>query len=307
MRYWKVASKKNQIQIVKNPEGLPDVIQSWLSSLNGGDVTTRRTYASAVLTRGMPIIARLGGAPSIRKAEASIVMDILRERYSEATVNLTVSALSSLWQVMIDREIVRENPFAHVRRRQPKVIVGERLLSHEEVLAVVAGARTQRDKVLLRLLYVTGARVSEIVRPRSAGPNNARGLRWRDVRRVQDGATVTLFGKGSKTRAVWIPSPLSEDVWNLSRTHRPNDAIFPVTRVRAWQIIKDAAKRANVTEAVSPHWLRHSHGVESQAQGAPINVLQAQLGHARLETTGIYTRVAPGHGTSAYVRDPGAR
>jgi len=68
-----------------------------------------------------------------------------------------------------------------------------------------------------------------------------------------------------------------------------------------WAIVKEAAKRAGIKKDVSPHFMRHSHATHALERGAPIHLVQAQLGHASLTTTSKYTHVRPDDTSSRYL------
>jgi integrase/recombinase XerD len=180
-------------------------------------------------------------------------------------------------------------------RRLPKS------LTVDEVLALLTGAGgdsasdgplTLRNRALLELLYSTGARISEAV-----------GL---DVDDIDTAArSVLLRGKGGKQRLVPVGRP-AIDALNayyvrgrpeLARRGRGTPAIFlnarggRLSRQSAWQVLQDAADRAGITTAVSPHTLRHSFATHLLDGGADVRVVQELLGHASVTTTQIYTLV----------------
>jgi integrase/recombinase XerD len=180
-------------------------------------------------------------------------------------------------------------------RRLPKS------LSVDEVLALLEGAGgesdadtplTLRNRALLELLYSTGARISEAV-----------GLDVDDID-VQS-RSVLLHGKGGKQRLVPIGRPavsaleayLVRGRGDLARRGKGTPAIFlnarggRLSRQSAWQVLQDAAERAGVTSAVSPHTLRHSFATHLLEGGADVRVVQELLGHASVTTTQIYTLV----------------
>ncbi|HWE91733.1 MAG TPA: site-specific tyrosine recombinase XerD [Pseudonocardiaceae bacterium] len=152
--------------------------------------------------------------------------------------------------------------------------------------------RVLRDRALLELLYSTGARVSEAV-----------GLDVDAVDRTE--RTVLLDGKGGAQRLVPIgrPALAALDTYlvrarpALASHGRGIPAIFlnarggRLSRQSAWQIIKDAAQRAGIGVAVSPHTLRHSFATHLLEGGADIRVVQELLGHASVTTTQVYTLV----------------
>jgi integrase/recombinase XerD len=151
-----------------------------------------------------------------------------------------------------------------------------------------------RDHAILHVLYATGCRVSEVV-----------GLRTTSV--IADHRLLRAFGKGNKERLVpiadealrWVQRYQTEvrpalrarakrdpgDVLFLSRTGRALD------RVRLYQVVQAACRRAGLGVACSPHALRHSFATHLVAGGADLRSVQEMLGHASLQTTQIYTHV----------------
>ena len=180
-------------------------------------------------------------------------------------------------------------------RRLPKS------LTVDEVLALLDGAGgdseadgplTLRNRALLEVLYSTGARISEAV-----------GLDVDDV--DTHSRSVLLRGKGDKQRLVPIgrPAVSALDAYlvrgrpDLARRGKGTAAIFlnarggRLSRQSAWQVLQDAAKRAGISSAVSPHTLRHSFATHLLEGGADVRVVQELLGHASVTTTQIYTLV----------------
>jgi integrase/recombinase XerD len=188
-------------------------------------------------------------------------------------------------------------------RRLPKS------LALDEVLALLDGAGgdaptdgplTLRNRALLELLYSTGARISEAV-----------GLDVDDV--DTQARSVLLRGKGGKQRLVPVgrPAIAALDAYLVrgrpdlagrgrrvgSGRSGPGPAIFlnarggRLSRQSAWQVLQDAAERAGITVAVSPHTLRHSFATHLLDGGADVRVVQELLGHASVTTTQIYTLV----------------
>lgn len=149
-----------------------------------------------------------------------------------------------------------------------------------------------RDRGLLELLYGTGARISEAV-----------GLDVDDVDLV--GGSVLLRGKGGKQRLVPLGSYARRAVQRYLEGARPrlvqrgrgtpalwlNARGGRLSRQTAWAVLRAAAEKAGVLEAVSPHTLRHSFATHLLDGGADVRVVQELLGHASVTTTQLYTLV----------------
>jgi integrase/recombinase XerD len=154
-----------------------------------------------------------------------------------------------------------------------------------------------RDRALLEFLYATGARISE-----------ALAMTLDDV--VGDdlrcAPAVRVTGKGNKQRIVPVGS-FARDALDayltrsrpslVSARGRASAAVFvgnrggALSRQNAWLILRRAAERAQITQPLSPHTLRHSFATHVLAGGADIRVVQELLGHSSVSTTQIYTKV----------------
>jgi len=168
-------------------------------------------------------------------------------------------------------------------------------LSREEMLAVIGppgtGWVSQRDHLLLGLLYNTGARVSEIIPVKVA-----------DI--VLDGtASVHLHGKGRKHRAVplWKSTVQEIRAWlRLNPRFGGGSVLLPnrngqaMTRNNVAQrldLAVAAASRTNPGLAgrrISPHTIRHSTAMHLLQSGVDISVIALWLGHESPKTTYLY-------------------
>ena len=154
-----------------------------------------------------------------------------------------------------------------------------------------------RDYLLLELLYSTGARVSEVV-----------GINLNDIASTEvngeEISVIKLRGKGGKERLVPLGSFAKKAIDDYLVRTRPKlqkreseSALFlntrgtRLSRVSAWDIVKQSATRSNLTSRVTPHVFRHSYATHLLDGGADIRVVQELLGHASVTTTQIYTLI----------------
>ena len=176
----------------------------------------------------------------------------------------------------------------------------QRILEESEVARLIDAAPEGRDRVLLKLLYVSGARVSEIC-----------GLKWCDAMARQEGGQITVYGKGGKTRAILLKPKVWQQLLSLkSEAAGAVDPIFasrkgggPLDVSQVRRIVYAAARQAGLAQKVSPHWMRHAHASHALDRSAPIHLVQATLGHASVSTTGRYLHARPNESSSFYLPD----
>ena len=168
-------------------------------------------------------------------------------------------------------------------------------LTRPEMMAVLGQPgeswSSQRDHLLLAMLYNTGARVSEMI-----------GVRVVDV--ILDGsACVHLHGKGRKLRSIPLSKSTVVEIraWlRLNLTLRGEAALLPnrdgnaMCRSNDTQRLSLAVTRATAeqpslaTKRVSPHTLRHTSAMHLLQSGMPFNVIALWLGHESTTTTHRY-------------------
>jgi integrase/recombinase XerD len=224
------------------------------------------------------------------------------EGYAPATVARRVHVVRSLYAFAHDVGYVPFNVTVPVKAPKVKDALAERIMRLEDVLRIIDREPDFRNRVLLRFLYASGARVSEVA-----------GLHWRDcIERSTpegepDAGQVTLFGKGGKTRVVLLSSATWQELVSLRKTENPDEAVFPskrtgtaLTTSAIFRVVKAAAQRAGM-QRPSPHWLRHAHASHALDRGAPLHLVQATLGHQNVATTGRYLHARPDDSSSMYL------
>ena len=204
------------------------------------------------------------------------------------SVNSAVSALRFFFTVTLDRpDLARRLTVVRHPRRLPAV------LSAEEVVLLLQAAPGAKYKSALATAYGAGLRVSEVVALKVGDIDSERMLL-----RVER-------GKGRKDRHAMLSPQLLDLLrawWREGRQRGillPRGWLFPgrnpIEPLSARQLnraVHAAAEAAGIKKRVSPHTLRHSFATHLLEQDTDIRVIQVLLGHAKLDTTALYTRVA---------------
>jgi len=284
---------------IQQPETMPSqadsdqqLIALWLNSHTSEH--TRRAYAADVAR----LLAHTGG-----KSLAATTLSELQSfaesmgALSAGSRKRTINAIKSLLSFGQKVGYLRFNVGAALKAPKPKNTLAQRILSEAEVHAMIALTRKQRDQVLLRVLYASAGRVSEVC-----------ALTWQDAQPNGESGQVTLFGKGEKTRAV----VLSRQTWQALQAIRPagakaTDPIFKsqkggsLDESQVHRIVRSAAKRAGIAGNVSPHWLRHSHATHALDRGASVALVRDTLGHSSLSVTSMYTHAKPSESSALHL------
>ncbi|MBZ5623510.1 MAG: tyrosine-type recombinase/integrase [Acidobacteriia bacterium] len=208
----------------------------------------------------------------------------------------TLAAIKSLLGFCQRMLYIATNPAAELLLPGYENRLAERIVPEDEVARMLATEATERDSLLLRLLYGAGLRVSELC-----------GLRWRNLRQHGNAGQIAVFGKGGKTRSITLPAPLMTDLYRFRNGAGAELPVFssrsgrPLDRGRVRIIVRTAAQAAGLDEQVSPHWLRHAHASHALDHGAPIHLVQATLGHSSVATTSAYLHARPGDSSSRFL------
>jgi site-specific recombinase XerD len=233
--------------------------------------------------------------------------------------NQVVSALRFFYRHVLDRpELVPLVPFGKKPRTLPVV------LSPEQVARLLGTVPPGRNRLMFRIAYGCGLRVSELTHLRVPDIDSARSLLW------------VRHGKGNKDRGVPLPEVLLHELRDHWQVHRPRDWLFPgptgqplhvATLQRPFQV---ARRRAGLPERVTIHTLRHCYATHLLETGTDLPTLQRLLGHNDISTTMRYLHlradrlprvrspleqlgpsgIPPGHGATGPGtggRDPGRR
>jgi len=228
--------------------------------------------------------AFLGRSPDTATSEDLRLyqLHMTKTHVSPPSINAAILALRFFFRVTLERDdLVRRLMLVREPRRAPTV------LSPEEVARLLAAAAGVKYKAALSVAYGAGLRVSEVVALKVSDIDNERMLL-----RVEQ-------GKGQKDRFVMLSPQLLEllrDWWWVARPRAwlfPGlDPVNPMSTRQLCRAVRTAAQAAGIAKRVSPHTLRHSFATHLLEQNVDIRVIQVLLGHARLDTTALYTRVA---------------
>jgi len=240
----------------------------------------RKDYVRHVRT----FAAFLGRSPDTATSEdlRRFQLNMAQQQISAGSINAAVAALRFFFNVTLERpDLVRNLTTVNTPCRAPVV------LSQEEVAHLLEAAPGLKVKAALSVAYGAGLRVSEVV-----------ALKVSDI----DSERMTLRverGKGQRDRYVMLSPQLLELLREWWRSARPQAWLFPgqnpVNPMSARQLnraVHAAKNLAGISKRVSMHTLRHSFATHLLEQGVDIRVIQVLLGHAKLETTALYTRVA---------------
>lgn len=201
---------------------------------------------------------------------------------SAPIINHALTALRFLFMVTLRRpDVVVELPFVREPRKLPVV------LSPEEMARLLEAAPGLKYKAALSVAYGAGLRANEVVSLKVSDIDSARM-----VIRVEQ-------GKGRKDRYVMLSPHLLDLLRAYWKAKRPRGWLFPgqnrvnpLTTRQLNRVCHAAARMAEIDKAVSLHTLRHSFATHLLEQKTDIRVIQVLLGHKKLDTTALYTRVA---------------
>lgn len=201
---------------------------------------------------------------------------------SAATLNSAYSALKFYFEKILRRKFFVNIPRAKISKKLPEVF------TKDEIKMIFAAIQNVKHKLLLGLIYSSGLRVSEAVNLKVGDLNfQAKMLKVRQ-------------GKGGKDRMTIMAEKMAGVLEKYVRNKKYDDYVFEserggkLTERSAQKVFLTALRLSGVKKKASCHSLRHSFATHLLESGVDIRYIQELLGHKRLETTQVYTKVALG-------------
>jgi site-specific recombinase XerD len=249
--------------------------------LRGLAPTTQRSYLHYVAEYAK--FYNIGPEKLDLEAIRQYELYMLHERkLSPQSVNTFISSVQFLYTVTLEMPWGKEC-FPRLRTGNKLPVV----LSPEEVEEFLCHVPSLKYRAALMLCYGAGLRISEAVAIKVADIDSKRGL----IRVEQ--------GKGRKDRYVMLSERLLKVLRCYWRAARPQGWMFPswlknkhLTAGALSRACHDAAKSSGLKKHVTAHILRHSFATHLLENATDTRVIQALLGHTRIETTARYIRVS---------------
>jgi len=269
------------------------LIKSWLHGKSKKTIQAYNRIAQDLLVNLHP--------KSLKHADLQFLqnfVNLLKARKPE-TIKQRIAATRSLFCFAHKCGYLPTNPAAFLPQVKSKQKLAERYLEEEEVLRMIHLTQNLRNRTVLKVLYSSGVRISELCK-----------LKWKDITAREDGQGQLQIeqGKGDQLRVVVVSQSTYSDLISLKRpTSYSHEFVFQsqmsdkLSENRVREIVTEARLRAGIIRKVSPHWLRHCHASHALNHGAPISLVQSTLGHSSVSTTGKYLHARPGESSGKYL------
>lgn len=280
-----------------------DYLASYLDHLaheRGLSPLTCENYA-----RDIRALLQLAGDTGLKELQTQHIRRFIATLHGRGLGGKSIARMLSAWRGFFSylsrRHGLDNNPCIGMRppksaRSLPQALSPEQASKLVEI--VEDDALALRDHAILELFYSSGLRLAELV------SLNLDGL---DL----GGGTVTVTGKGSKTRIVpvgshaiaaihaWLPQRAllkneEERALFVGRTGKRLTPRAVQYRLKIW------ALKQGIAGDVHPHTLRHSFATHVLQSSGDLRAVQEMLGHANISTTQVYTHLDFQHLAKVY-------
>lgn len=215
-----------------------------------------------------------------RSVELFIEKVFIDRKYSISSQRQFISALK-LFIAFYPNTKIDDLQLERPKKSQHLPIV----LSQEEVLRIIQVTKNLKHRAIIALLYSCGLRISELI-----------NLKLIDFT-IERKQLIVKESKGRKDRYVSLADSFLPLLSNYYYSYKPKvyfvegQGGFKYSAESIRQFLRKSCKEAGVHKVVTPHTLRHSYATHLLENGVDIRYIQSLLGHARPETTMIYTHV----------------
>jgi integrase/recombinase XerD len=255
--------------------------------LAGYGPATRAAYVRD-LAAWARFLSEIGVEPlAVRRVHVEAYARALEEAdFAPATIARRLSTLSGMYAYAVDEGLTDRSPLVRVRRPKRSDESPRRGLDRDEVRALMAAAEHSgdRDRALVSLLVLTGARISEVL-----------GADVADLGRERGHRTLVVQRKGGKTQTIVLAPQTAEAVERMLSSRQLGPLFVTrsgrrLDRHAAAKTVGRLARVAGLGEGVSPHSLRHTFVTAALDAGAALHEVQDAVGHSDPRTTRRYDR-----------------
>ncbi len=244
------------------------------------DELTRRNYSPRTIESYVSAVTRtakhFARSPDRLTPEQlrDFQLHLIAQSASWSLFNQVACALRFFYRNVLDRpDFVPFVVFGKKPRSLPVV------LSPDDVRRLLDAVPPGRNRLMLRIAYGCGLRVSELTHVRVADIDGSRNVLW------------VRHGKGNKDRGVPLPATLLDELRSYWREHRPPDWLFagptgrPLDVSNVQRAFQKARRAAGLRQPATCHTLRHCYATHLLEAGTDLPTLQRLLGHSHLSTT----------------------
>ena len=219
----------------------------------------------------------------INKQDIKNYLDkLINKNVSGSTINVNLNALKFLFEEILNKKLTIKIKYSKIPKTLPI------FLTKEEIIKLINAIKNNKHKLMVKLMYSSGLRVSELVNLKVKDFDFENNYGW--VRK----------GKGNKDRMFILASSLKDELLNYIKENNLEQDSFifasyngSMSSRSVQEIIKKATRKAKLNKNVHPHTLRHSYATHLIENGYDLTSVQGLLGHNSLETTMVYLHMAP--------------
>lgn len=272
--------RKNYARIAADYSKVPIHFVNELRLQNRSE-NTIKTYRAAVAAFLEFYKEKSPEAITLEEIRDYILEFRFNQKYSPAFQNQVISALKSFYRIEYLKELD-----GNLLPRPKKTRQLPRVISKEEIEALMFHTKNPKHKLILMLMYGAGLRIGEVVNLKITDI---------DLNRMQ----IHIFNsKGRKDRTINLTEKLNTFIKRYLVDYAPNEMLFngqgkiKYSAESISKMIKNSAKKAGIRKKISAHVLRHCYATHMLEKGVDIRYIQVLLGHKSSRTTEIYTHVS---------------
>lgn len=230
------------------------------------------------------------------KTIKSYMYSLTKKGNSRRTIARKLSSLKSFYKYLRKNNLSDNDPFSlvekqHISKRLPEVLQIDEIVELMEIELTDKEHLNNRNYLLVRILFATGVRVSELTNIK--------------IEHIDfNESYLKIRGKGNKDRFVFF----DEDTRNLLLNYLKNDwPLFKkeetnyvflnkfgnkISERSVELILQEKGRKLRNPKDIYPHMIRHSYASMLLESGADLRVIQELLGHTSLQATQVYTSLS---------------